>query len=457
MKIRNPKLEIRNKFKFLISKHKIVLAIGILVIGYCLGFGASDLGFKSVYILNFSGTIGPVSADYIISGIDKAEKANALGVVLKLDTPGGLDESMREIIQRVFSSKIPIITYVHPSGARAASAGVFITLASDFAVMAPGTNIGAAHPVSVGGKEISAEIQEKITNDAASYIIAIAEKRNRNKQWAEQAVRKSLSVSADEAVKLNIIDFIAHDETDLFRKLDSLRIAKESNAQPIVKFADLGKINYEMTTRQRFLLFLTNPNVAYILLMLGIYGLFFELQSPGTIFPGVVGSICLILAFYALRLLPTNYAALALIGVAILLFILEIYITSYGFLTIGGVIAITLGSLLLFQSPAPYFRLAMPVIISAVILTILFFGFIIGLAIRAQTTKITTGKEGLLLETGIATTDLDLRGTIMIHGELWNAESTDGKINKGEKVKVVKVQGMKLLVTKSSIDHGLNV
>jgi membrane-bound serine protease (ClpP class) len=404
-------------------------------------------GQSKVYILKFSGPIGPVSADYIVSGIDKAEQADALGVVIKLDTPGGLDESMREIIQRIFSSKVPIITYICPSGARAASAGVFITLASDFAVMAPGTNIGAAHPVSVGGKEVSVEMQEKITNDAASYIISIAEKRGRNKTWAEQAVRKSVSVSATEAVKLNIVDFIANNDRELFKKLDSV-IAIRNKTVP-GKFTTAPIQEFPMNARQKFLLFLTNPNIAYILLMLGIYGLFFELQSPGAIFPGVIGAICLILAFYSFHMLPTNYAALALIGVAILFFILEVKITSHGLLTVGGITSLIFGSLLLFQSPAPYFRLAIQTIIAVVIFSVVFFGWIIGMAIRAHTRKVTTGKEGLLLETGTATTALDLAGTIMIHGELWSAESTEGKINKGEKVKVVKIEGMKLFVKRS--------
>ena len=428
---------------------KLVISFWLLVFSSLLGLNptTNNQQLTTVYILTFSGPIGPVSADYIVSGIEKAETDNALGLVIKLDTPGGLDESMREIIQKIFSSKVPVITYVYPSGARAASAGVFIILASDFAVMAPGTNIGAAHPVAVGGKEISQEMQEKITNDAASYMISIAEKRNRNKNWAEQAVRKSVSVSADEAMRLKVIDFIATDDANLFAKLDSIF----SERKTIIggKLASSQKMEIPLNARQRFLLFLTNPNIAYILMMLGVYGLFFELQSPGAIFPGVVGAICLILGSYSLRLLPTNYAALALIGVAIALFILEIYITSYGFLTIGGIVALTLGSFLLFQSPVSYFRLAVPLIITTVIISALFFIWIIGMVIRAHKKKVTTGKEGLLLETGIAQTDLDLEGMIMIHGELWSAESIEGKINKGEKLQVVAVEGMKLRVKRS--------
>jgi membrane-bound serine protease (ClpP class) len=408
-----------------------------------------------VYVLKFAGPIGPVSADYIVSGIEQAEANNALALVLKLDTPGGLDESMREIIQKIFGSKIPVITYISPSGARAASAGVFITLASDIAVMAPGTNIGAAHPVSVSEKQITPEMQEKITNDAASYIISIAEKRNRNKDWAEQAVRKSVSVSADEAMKLHIIDFIAIDDANLFAKLDSILTLRKSEIggklalfriADTVRFATAQTKEIPLNSRQRFLLFLTNPNVAYILLMLGIYGLFFELQSPGAIFPGVVGVLSIILAFYSLHMLPTNYAALALIGAGIFCFILEVKVTSHGILTIGGITALILGSLFLFQSPAPYYRLAIPTIIITAILTALFFIWVIGLAIRAQRKKVTTGKEGLLSEIGVVQTDLDLEGMIMIHGELWTAESLEDKINKGEKVKVISIEGMKLRV-----------
>ncbi len=434
---------------------KIAVSFWLLVFSSLFGLNPTTNNQQqtTIYILKFAGPIGPISSDYIVSGIERAETDNASAVVIKLDTPGGLDESMREIIQKIMNSKVPVITYISPSGARAASAGVFITLASDYAVMSPGTNIGAAHPVSVGGKEISQEMAEKITNDAASYIISIAEKRNRNKEWAEQAVRKSLSISADEAVKTRVVDFIADDDASLFRKLDSIRMSRmttnESNAQ-FVKFADIRKIRYDMNVRQRFLLFLTNPNIAYILMMLGIYGLIFELKSPGAIFPGVVGAICLILGAYSLRMLPTNYAGLALIAVAIVLFILEIYITSYGFLTIGGIVSLTLGSFLLFQSPVSYFRLAIPVILTTVIVTALFFIWIIGMAVKAHKKKVTTGKEGILLEIGNAQTDLDPEGMIMIHGELWKAESIDGKINKGEKVQVVVVKGMILQVKRSS-------
>ncbi len=423
-----------------INLSKIFILVCILLIAR-ICFSQS-----SVYLLKFSGPIGPVSAEYMIDGINQAEAKGALGVIIKLDTPGGLDESMREIVQRFFQARIPIIVYIAPAGARAASAGVFLTMAADIAVMADGTNIGAAHPVAIGG-ETSAEMKEKITNDAISYLVAIAEKRNRNKKWAEDAVRKSSSITAREAVKLGVIDFMANSDDELLTKLDSVIAHKKIDDKIIKeKFAFSRIVPYNLSGRQKLLLFLTNPSVAYILLILGIYGLFFELQSPGTIFPGVVGAICLILAFYALRLLPTNYAGLALIGVAMIFFILELYITSYGLLSIGGILALVIGSLILFQSSAPYFRLSLGLILVVVVLTLIFFSFIIGFAIRAHKRKVTTGKEGLVDEIGIATTDLNLAGTVKVHGELWNAESLNGKINQGEKVKVVSVDGMTLKV-----------
>ncbi|MCX7785214.1 MAG: nodulation protein NfeD [candidate division WOR-3 bacterium] len=413
-------------------------------------FIASGLSQPNIYLLKFSGPIGPVSADYIIDGINEGEDKGAIAVIIKLDTPGGLDESMREIVQRFFQAQLPIIVYVAPAGARAASAGVFITMSADVAVMADGTNIGAAHPVSVGGGEVASEMKEKITNDAVSYLVAIAEKRNRNKRWAEEAVRKSSSLSAREALKLGVIDFIANSDQELITKLDSVFSARGVRHQMPVTSARI--INYNLSPWQRFLLFLTNPSVAYILLMLGVYGLFFELQSPGTIFPGAIGALCLILAFYSFRLLPTNYAGLALIGIAILFFILEVYITSYGLLSLGGIVSLIVGSLLLFQSSAPYFRLSLSLIIAVVVLTLIFFGFIIGFAIRAHKKKVTTGKEGLVDEIGSATTDLNLEGTVKVRGELWNAESIDGKINQGEKVKIVKVDGMTLKVKRLAED-----
>ncbi|MCS7257924.1 MAG: nodulation protein NfeD [candidate division WOR-3 bacterium] len=400
---------------------------------------------KELYFLEFSGVISPVSASYIVSGIKNAEKSQAQALIIKLNTPGGLDESMREIVTAILNAQIPIITYVAPSGARAASAGVFIAYASHILAMAEGTTIGAAHPISIGGKEIPPELKEKITNDAVSYLVAISEKRNRNKTWAEEAVRKSSSVSAEEALKLGICDLIANNEEELLRKLDSLAVAKKLPS----RFTGAAKKSISLSFRERILLILTNPNVAYILLMLGIYGLLFELQAPGSILPGVVGAICLILALYALSILPTNYTGLGLIGIAVLFFILEIYITSYGLLALGGILALILGSLLLFSGNVPYYKITMSILIAVVILSAAFLLLMIFLGIRAHKRKITTGQEGLIGELGRTSTELNPEGTIIIHGELWNAHSLNGPIAKGEVVKVVKIEGLKLYVVRN--------
>lgn len=404
---------------------------------------------REIAVLKFSGIVGPVSAQYITDGIKRAEYQNTECLIIEMDTPGGLDESMREIIKAIFASRVPVVGYIYPPGGRAASAGAFILLASHVAAMAPGTNVGAAHPVAMGDQKMDETMQEKVTNDAVAYIKSIAEKRGRNTTWAEQAVRKSISSSETEALKEKVIDLIAVSLNELLDKLDGRVVMLESGERTLhtrraqVKF-------FEMNLRQRILSIITNPNIAYILLLLGIYGLFFELQSPGAIFPGVVGGICLILAFYALHLLPVNYAGLALIVLAIIMFILEAKVTSHGILAIGGITAMVIGSLLLFESPQPYYHLSLPIIIGAVIITALFFSFIVGFAIRAHLRKPVTGKEGLLREIGMAKTDLNPRGTILVHGELWNAVSVSGTIKEGEEVEVVRVVGMTLEVTKKS-------
>ncbi len=404
---------------------------------------------QQVAVLKFSGVVGPVSAQFITEGIRRAEYQNMECFILEMDTPGGLDESMREIIQKIFAAKVPVVVYVYPPGGRAASAGAFILLASHVAAMAPGTNVGAAHPVAMGDQKMDETMQEKVTNDAAAYIKSIAEKRGRNIGWAVEAVRKSISSSETEALKEKVIDLVAPSLNDLLDKLDGRTVMLESGDR-ILHTRDAQVKFIAMNVRQKILAIITNPNIAYILLLLGIYGLFFELQSPGAIFPGVVGGICLILAFYALHLLPVNYAGLALIILAILMFILEVKVTSHGILAIGGITSMVIGSLLLFESPQPYYHLSLPVIIGAVGITALFFIFIIGFAIRAHLRKPVTGKEGLLVEKGVAKTDLNPQGTILVHGELWNAVSVSGIIKEGEEVVVAKVVGMTLEVTKKS-------
>jgi len=400
---------------------------------------------NEVYIGEMSGVISPASSAYILRAISIAEEKNAMCLIIKLDTPGGLDESMREITKRILNAKVPVVIYVAPKGARAASAGVFILYASHISAMAPGTNIGAAHPVGMGGEKIDSVMVNKVTNDAVAYLQSLAKARNRNVEWAEKAVRKSASIDDETALKIGVCEIIAESEEDLINKLDGKEVkVLEENKKLDTKSAPIKKLS--MTLREKLLLILTNPNIAYILLLLGIYGLFFELQNPGMIFPGVVGGICLILGFYALHLLPVNYAGLALILLSAIFFILEIYVTSHGLLTVGGVISLVIGSLILFESDLPFLRVSWEVIMVVVIIIVVFVGLLLFLGIRAQFRKPAAGKEGLISENGVARSEInDQGGTVFVHGELWNAVS-EKPIKKGSKIKVVSSQGMVLQV-----------
>ncbi|MCK5512633.1 MAG: nodulation protein NfeD, partial [Thermodesulfovibrionia bacterium] len=370
-----------------------------------------------------------------------SEKADAL--VIELDTPGGLDASMRNIVQDIIASEIPVIVYVSPSGARAASAGVFITLSAHVAAMAPGTNIGAAHPVGLGGK-MDKTMLEKAENDAAAYIKSLAEKRGRNAEWAEKAVRESVSITEKEALKLNVIDISSPNLTSLLESIDN-RTVELSIGKHTIKTKGIPVRQKEMGTRHKILNIISDPNIAYVLMMLGFYGLFFELTNPGAIFPGVFGVISLILAFYSFQTLPVNYAGLLLIILAIILFILEITILSHGLLTIGGIISMVIGSLMLFESPQPFFQLSLKVILPAVFLTALFFSLSIWLSVKAYRRKPKTGVEGLIGITGTAKTDIHNEGLVFVHGEIWRAWS-DVPIKAGEKVIVEKVEELKLKV-----------
>ncbi len=400
---------------------------------------------KHVDVIKINDIITPAVADFISRSITQASKDRAECLIIQMDTPGGLDLSMRDIIKEMMNSDVPIVVYVSPSGARAASAGAIITLASDIAAMAPGTNIGAAHPVAMGGK-MDRTMAEKVVNDAVAYVRSIAEKKGRNVQWAIRAVKESVSIPANEALKLKVIDLIAKDVDDLLEKIDGKTVEKPRG---MVKLATKGlKINnVEMDFRQRILASLSNPNIAYILMMIGLVGLYFELAHPGAIFPGVIGGICLILSFFAFRTLPVNYAGILLILLGVFLFIAEIKIASYGLLSVGGVVSLALGSIMLFESPVPYLRASLSVIIPTVVVTAAFFIFALTMAIRAQMAKPATGSEGLMGETGVAKTRLDPEGKVFIHGEFWNAY-TDGTIEEGEKIRVLKAEGLKVKVEK---------
>ncbi len=399
-----------------------------------------------VFTIEVDGIINPATAKFIIESIDQATQQGAQCLIIQLDTPGGLMESMRIIVKKILSANIPIIVYVAPSGGRAASAGVFITMSAHIAVMAPSTHIGAAHPVSLGEGKESKTMSEKIVNDTVSYIKTTAKARGRNVDWAEQAVRKSVSITEEEAVKLNVVDFISPNLQDLLTKIDG-KILKFDGITRTLLTKGIQPRSVQMSWRYRFLDIISNPTIAYILLMLGIYGIFFELSNPGAILPGVVGGIFLILAFYALQMLPINFAGLALILFAIILFIAEIKVVSHGLLAVGGVISLFLGSLMLIENPTEYMRISLSVIIPAVVVSGAFFVFAVTMAIRARLQKPTTGMEGLIGEIGIASTPIVPEGKVAIHGEIWDVVS-DQNIERGEKVQVIGVVNLKMKVKK---------
>ena len=410
-------------------------------------FAAEDLNAE-IIVITVEGIVNPVMSEFITKSIDEAEREKASVLVIELDTPGGLDTSMRSIVKRIIASDVPVVVYVSPSGARAASAGVFITLAAHVAAMAPGTNIGAAHPVGVGGK-MDKTMEEKAVNDAAAYIKSLAEKRGRNAEWAEKAVRESVSVTEQEALKLNVIDVVAPDIKSLIDTIDQREVQGTAGKQ-IVQTKGI-KIRYkEMGLRHKILDIISDPNIAYLLMLLGFYGLFFELTNPGVVLPGVLGAFSLILALYSFQTLPVNYAGLLLIILAIVLFILEIKITSFGMLTVGGIISMTIGSIMLFDSPLPFYQLSLKVILPAVILTTLFFSMTVYLAVKAYKRKPVTGAEGLLGLEGEARTDVHHKGQVFIHGELWQAWS-DEPVMAGERIIVEKVQDLKLKVKKTGM------
>ena len=400
--------------------------------------------------ITVSAPIHPITSEYIIKAIDKAEKESASLIIMSLNTPGGLDSSMRDIIERILSSKTPIAAYVSPSGARAASAGFFIGIASDLFVMAPGTNTGAAHPVGISmtGQSMDKTMEEKVTHDAASYIKTLAEKRGRNTELAENAVRKSLSYTEKEALQGGLIDLIARSEQEIIEAFDGKTIKRFSGQDTVLQLKGQTLMDFPMSARQKFLLTISNPNLAYLLLMLGLLGLYFEFANPGAILPGVLGGIFLLLAVFSFQILPINYVGLLLILLAITLFIVEVKVHSYGILSIGGIAAMVIGSMMLINSPIPELKPSLSLIIPVAMGISLIFIFLVFLVVRAHARKIVTGKEGLVGEFGVAQTDLVPGGKVFVHGEIWEAEAEEN-IPKGTKVKVTEVQeGLKIRVKK---------
>lgn len=406
---------------------------------------------SSILQITVDAPIHPITSEYIRDTIDKAERENASLVIITLNTPGGLDSSMREIIERILSSKTPVAAYVSPSGGRAASAGFYISIACDIFVMAPGTSTGAAHPVgvSITGQAMDKTMEDKATEDAVSYIKTLAEKRGRNIRLAEDAVRKSASYTEKEALTGNLIDLIAKNEQEIIEFFDGKRLKRFNEEEEILDLRGEEIIKIPMSARQKFLITISNPNLAYILLMLGLLGLYFEFSNPGSILPGVLGGIFLLLAIFSFQILPINYVGLLLILLAIGLFILEIKIQSYGILTVGGIAAMVIGSIMLIPAPIPELRPSLKFIIPMAVGLSLIFIFLIYIAIRAHLNRVSTGKEGLVGEIGVAQSDIKPEGKVFVHGELWNAEAEED-IPKGTKVKVLEVKkNLMLKVTKS--------
>jgi len=421
---------------------KTLLLCLLLVAGIASAARATD-----VIVARMEGIIGPASARYMVRAISEAEARGAVCIVFELDTPGGLDDAMRMIIKKIMSSSVPVVVYVAPSGSRAASAGAFITMAAHVAAMAPGTNIGAAHPVALGtpGQQIDKVMGKKMENDAAAYIRSIAEKRGRNADWAEQAVRSSVSISESEALKRHVVDLVEPSVSALLDAIDGRTVAIDDRS---VTLATKGAriVIMEMSWTDRLLHAITNPNIAYILLMLGLLGVYFELSTPGAILPGVTGAICLILAFFSFQALSINYAGILLIILAIILFIVDVKASTHGVLTIGGLIAMSIGSIMLFNSPNPAMRASLEVIIPALIVTGAFFVIGVVLSIRSQHKRPTTGAVALLDMEGDARTVVNAAGgRVFVDGTHWSAFS-DEEISQGKKIRVVGVKGMTLKV-----------
>jgi len=406
--------------------------------------------YPAVMKITVDAPIHPVTSEYILNSIDKAEQNNYELIIIVLNTPGGLDSSMREIIEKILASSVPVVTYVSPSGARAASAGFFIGIASDLFVMAPGTNTGAAHPVgvSITGQAMDETMADKVTNDAASYIKSIAGKRGRNIKLAEAAVRDSLSYTENEALEGHLIDLVAQSEREILSHFDGKTIQRFNGEEITLNLQNQDVVEQPMTARQKFLLTISNPNLAYILLMLGLLGLYFEFSNPGAILPGVLGGICILLAIFSFQILPINYVGLILILLSIAMFILDIKIQSYGILSIGGVVAMVIGSIMLIDAPIPELRPSLKFIIPLAIGISLIFIFLVVLAVKAHARRAVTGSEGLKGKIGTARTALQPEGKVFVHGELWNAEA-EQEIPEGSKVEVVEVlPNLKIKVTK---------
>ena len=422
------------------KKPFLLAALILLFISAALSAEARD-----VYVAKVQGVISPATAGFISESIAKSEEKGAEALVILLDTPGGLDTSMREIVKNIMTSRVPVIVYVSPSGARAASAGCVILLSAHIAAMAPGTNVGAAHPVSLGKEGTDKVMMQKVLKDAEAYVRSIAKQRGRNEEWAAKAVTESASVQASDALKMKVIDVVAGNVDELLQDIDG-KTVETKNGKVTLKLKGAKRVDLEIPFKYKFLGFISDPNVAYILMMIGIYGILFEIYNPGAIFPGVVGGIALILALYSFQAIPISFAGVFLILLGIIFFILELKIVSHGVLGVAGIISIVIGSIMLIDLPSGgILSISWKSIMAVAALSALFVFGVLSYAIKAQLSKVKTGREGISGEEGTARTDVFEAGRVFLHGELWNATSEE-PIKAGEKVVVTEVKGLTLKV-----------
>jgi len=423
-----------------------VTSLVLCLIGLVSPFvvAAPAAGSGAVLVVKVKSAIHPVSAELIEDAVREADRKGAAALIIELDTPGGLMTSTRDITTAILGARTPVVVYVAPSGAQAASAGFFILMSADVAAMAPGTNAGAAHPVGGQGEDLPPVLGQKAEQDAAASIRSLAARNGRNAVLAEEAVIKSRSFAAQEALEGKLIDLVAPDVGGLVRALDG-RTVKRGEAVVTIRTAGAEVRRFEISPLRALLGVVADPNVAYLLFGFGCLGLLFELMHPGAVLPGVVGVICLILGFYGLSVLPVNYAGLALILLAVIFFILEIKVTSYGMLTVAGVICLVLGSLMLFKSPEPALRVSVELIAMLATFSLLVVGFLAFMALRAQRAPVRTGTEGLIHEIGTARSSLSPRGKVFVHGELWDAVA-DEPVAAGESVEVLAVRNLTLAV-----------
>ncbi|MBI4475212.1 MAG: nodulation protein NfeD [Acidobacteria bacterium] len=432
--------------------HQAMKQVCILTLLVLVFSGNGSAQGPTVVQINLDDIVHPVSAEYIQEGLNHAKELGARAVVLRLDTPGGLADSTREIVQAILTSPVPVITWVGPNGARAASAGFFILLAGDVALMAPGTNSGAAHPVSITGTKIDEVMEKKIVSDSAAYIRSYVAKRGRNAQLAEQGVVESRSFTAEEALKENLIDAVVTDIPGIIERYHGKEIRRFDDSMTTLNLQGSAIDVWEMNARQRLLSRVLNPNIALILMLFGLLGLYVEITHPGLILPGVVGAISLILALFAFNVLPVNWTGAALILLAIALFVLEATVTSHGILALGGIVAMVVGALMLVEGPIPQLRIHFATTLAVAIPLAFITVFLVRLVYLSHQRKSTTGEEGMIGKLGVAKTDIHNSGKVLVHGEYWNAYSQT-PIPAGANVRVVKLQGLKLEVEPWTNSH----